>query len=187
MRDMGRKKNNKGNFDLNYMKVVKFYKDFGKRAIEVLRDSKYDELCSIAEEEKGFCHHDFTYHNIVVDEGETFNVIDFDYCKRELRSYDISSFMIKVLKRSNWNIENARLIIDSYNEVSPIKEEEYKVIYAFLLFPQRFWRLANRYYYNEVNWPTNTFNKKLEELIAEQEKYIDFIKKFKEVYSEKNI
>ncbi|WP_368489513.1 CotS family spore coat protein [Clostridium sp. BJN0013] len=187
MKDMGRKKNNKGNFDLNYMKVVKFYKDFGKKAIEVLQDSKYDELCSITEGEKGFCHHDFTYHNIVVDGNDTFNVIDFDYCKREIRSYDISSFMIKVLKRSNWNVENAQLIIDSYNEVSPIKEEEYKVIYAFLLFPQRFWRLANRYYYNEVNWPTNTFNKKLEELIAEQEKYIDFIKKFKEIYSEKNI
>jgi spore coat-associated protein S len=93
--------------------------------------------------------------------------------------------MIKVLKRSDWNMENARLILDSYNEVSPLKEEEYRVIFAFLLFPQRFWRLANRYYYNEVNWKLNTFNNKLEELISEQEKYIHFIEEFKNTYNQK--
>jgi spore coat-associated protein S len=93
--------------------------------------------------------------------------------------------MIKVLKRSDWNIENAKLIFDSYNEVSPLEEEEYRVIFAFLLFPQRFWRLANRYYYNEVNWQLNTFNNKLEELISEQEKYVRFIEEFKSIYNQK--
>ncbi|AZV55279.1 CotS family spore coat protein [Clostridium sp. AWRP] len=185
MRDMGRKKSNKGDFDLNYTKEVQFYKDFGRKAIEVLNDSKYDELCNITEKEEGFCHHDFTYHNIVIDNNNKVNVIDFDYCKREVRAYDISSFMGKVLKRSNWDIANAELIINSYNEVSPIKEEEYRVIFAFLLFPQRFWRLANRYYYNEVNWPLKTYNNKLQELISEQGKYIDFIEKFKKIYNQK--
>jgi spore coat-associated protein S len=185
MRDMGRKKSTKGNFDLNYIKTMQFYKDFGKRAINVLADSNYSDLCKIAEEEKSFCHHDFTYHNIIIDKEEKVNVIDFDYCKREIRAYDISAFMIKVLKRVDWNIENAELIINSYNEVNPLKEEEYRVLFAFLLFPQRFWRLANRYYYNEVNWSLNTFNNKLEELISEQEKYTKFIEEFKELYNQK--
>lgn len=167
------------------MKAVKFYKDLGRKAIEVLNDSQYDELCDLTKDEKGFCHHDFTYHNIVIDDDNNVNVIDFDYCKREIRAYDISSFMIKVLKRSDWNIENAKLIFDSYNEVSPLRDEEYRVIFAFLLFPQRFWRLANRYYYNEVNWKLKTFNNKLEELISEQEKYIHFIEQFKKIYNQK--
>ncbi|MBC2579898.1 CotS family spore coat protein [Clostridium sp. DJ247] len=185
MKDMGRKKSNKANFDLNYTKVVQFYKDIGKRAINVLSNSNYMDLCRITEEEKGFCHHDYTYHNIIIDNQENVNIIDFDYCKREIRTYDISNFIIKVLKRSNWNIEFAELIINSYNEVSKLKEEEYRILFAFLLFPQRFWRLANRYYYNETNWPSNTFNNKIEELISEQEKYIDFINDFKRVYEQK--
>lgn len=185
MRDMGRKKGNKGSFDLNYTKTVQFYKDLGKRAINVLGSSMYMDLCRITEEEKGFCHHDFTYHNIIIDKEDNVNVIDFDYCKREIRTYDISAFMIKVLKRVSWNIEYAQLIIDSYNDVSPLKEEEYRVLFAFLLFPQRFWRLSNRYYYNEVNWPLNTFNNKLEDLISEQEIYIKFIDNFKMVYDQK--
>lgn len=185
MRDMGRKKSNKGNFDLNYTKAVQFYKDLGRRAIKVLESSKYMELCEITEEDKGFCHHDYTYHNIVIDREENVNVIDFDYCKREIRAYDIWAFMVKVLKRVDWNIEQAELIIRSYNEISKLKEEEYRVLFAFLLFPQRFWRLSNRYYYNEVNWPSNTFNNKLEELISEQEKYNNFIENFKKIYEQK--
>ncbi|KZL90051.1 CotS family spore coat protein [Clostridium magnum] len=185
MRDMIRKKGNKTNFDLNYMKTMQFYKDIGKVAMEVLADSQYVDLCRITEEEKGFCHHDFTYHNIIIDTEDCVNVIDFDYCKREIRTYDISAFMIKVLKRVDWNIEYAETIINSYNEVSSLKEEEYRTVFAFLLFPQRFWRLANRYYYNEINWPSNTFNNKLEELISEQEKYIKFIESFKKIYNQK--
>ncbi len=185
MRDMGRKKSIKSNFDLNYIKTMQFYKDLGKRAMNVILESDYLELCRIAEEEKTFCHHDFTYHNIIIDREDQINVIDFDYCKREIRTYDISAFIIKVLKRLDWNIEFAKLIIDSYNEVSPLKPCEYRVLFGFLLFPQRFWRLANRYYYNEVNWPLNTFNNKMEELISEQEKYINFINEFKDIYSER--
>ncbi|MBP2032356.1 spore coat-associated protein S [Clostridium algifaecis] len=187
MRDMSRKKNNKGKFDMNYITKVGFYKDFGNRAIKVLQNSKYNELCASTEEEMSFCHHDFTYHNIIIDDDNNVNVIDFDYCKREIRVYDISTFMIKVLKRVNWDINYAKLIIDSYNEVSELKEEEYMVLFAFLLFPQRFWRLANRYYYNEVNWPLNTFSNKLEQLISEQEKYVEFIDKFKSTYNLKEV
>lgn len=184
MRDMTRKRSNKNNFEMNYLKAVQFYKDLGKRAMKVLNSSNYMGICRITEEEKAFCHHDYTYHNIIIDNNNDVNIIDFDYCKREVRVYDISSFIIKVLKRVEWNIDYAHLIINAYNEISPLSTDEYKVLFAFLLFPQRFWRLCNRYYYNEVNWPTNTFNNKMEELIAEQDLYINFINEFKKHYNQ---
>ncbi|MFD3156066.1 CotS family spore coat protein [Haloimpatiens sp. FM7330] len=186
MRNIGRKKKSKkGEFDLAYIKNVEFYKKLGLRAINILKDSQYDKLCEIAEQKKSFCHHDYTFHNIVIDNSEQFNVIDFDYCKRELRAYDISNFMIKVLKRVEWDIEYANLIIKEYNSISPLKEEEYRVIFAFLLFPQRFWRLSNRYYYNEINWIQNTFAKKIEKLENEKDNYIRFIENFKKEYNQK--
>jgi len=184
MRDMARKSNKKSNFDLNYIKSVEFFKETGRKAMSVLESSKYLELCSFAEEEKGFCHHDYTYNNIIIDKNNEINVIDFDYCKREVRIFDISNFMIKVLKRNDWDIEFAKLIIDAYNEVSPLKEEEYRVLFAFLLFPQRYWRLSNRYFYNEVTWSENTFNNKMEELIDERDKYMSFINSFKQIYNQ---
>ena len=179
MRDMVRKKNNKSTFDLLYIKSMEFYKEMGTRALKTLNESQYTRFCEIAEEEKGFCHHDYTYHNIILGENDSVSVIDFDYCKREVRSYDIANFMIKVLKRCNWNIDFAKSIIDGYTSENKIEEDEYKIIYAFLQFPQRYWRLANRYYYNEVNWGQNTFANKLENIIKEQEEYIKFLDEFK--------
>lgn len=183
MRDMVRKKNNKSNFDLLYIKSMEFYKELGRKALETLEESKYEELCVLAEKEKSFCHHDYTYHNIVIDKDNNYHIIDFDYCKREIRTFDISNFMIKVLKRVGWNPEFADAILESYNEVSPLLDCEYKVLYAFLQFPQRYWRLANRYYYNEVNWGQNAFGNKIETIIAEQDNMLKFLDYFKNKYN----
>lgn len=184
MKEMVRKKkSNKTDFDINYLKTIDYYKEMGKRAIQILNSSNYFEICRITEEDKSFCHHDYTYHNIIIDNDNKVNVIDFDYCKREVRVYDLANFMIKVLKRKNWDVEVAKVIINGYNSVSPLREDEYKVLYAFLVFPQRYWRLCNRYYYNEVNWIQSTFNKKMEELIAEKESFEKFIDDFKNTYN----
>ncbi|NKF06423.1 CotS family spore coat protein [Clostridium gasigenes] len=182
MRDMVRKKNNKNNFDLIYLKSMEFYKEIGKKALKTLEESNYIELCEIAENDKNFCHHDYTYHNIIIDKDENVNIIDFDYCKREVRTFDISNFMTKVLKRVNWDMNFAKAIIDSYNEVSELREDEYKVLFAYMQFPQRYWRLANRYYYNEVNWGQNTFASKIESIIKEQEQFLLFLENFKNEY-----
>lgn len=183
MKEMVRKKkNHKSDFDLNYIKSMEYYKNLGKNALSILNDSNYYDLCKDTEEEKSFCHHDFTYHNIILGDDNSVSIIDFDYCKRELRTFDLANFMIKVLKRREWNFDIAKAIIDNYNEVSPLRDDEYKVLYAFLIFPQRYWRICNRYYYNEVNWVQNTFNKKMDELISEQENFEVFMKKFKEFY-----
>ena len=182
MRDMVRKKSNKNEFDLLYIKSMEFYKELGRKALNTLENSEYINLCEVAQNEKSFCHHDFTYHNIILDESNNCHVIDFDYCKRELRTFDISNFMIKVLKRVNWNKEFAYTILEAYNGVSPLVECEYKVLYAYLQFPQRYWRLANRYYYNEVNWGQNTFGSKLSSIIDEQEIMLEFLEDFRKRY-----
>ena len=182
MRDMARKKNMKQNFDLVYIKNVEFYKNLAVRALNILKNSEYNALCEKSEVEKNFCHHDYTYHNIIVDKDNNLQVLDFDYCKREIRVYDLANFMIKALKKVDWNIDYAKRIIDAYNTVDSLEEKEYKVLLAFLIFPQRYWRLANRYYYNEVTWAQNTFNKKIQNIVNEQELYSKFIEDFKKYY-----
>ena len=182
MRDMLRKKSNKSDFDVVYLKSMDFYKEMGQKALKNLEGSAYYELCAIAERDKSFCHHDYTYHNIVLNEENDVYVIDFDFCKREVRTFDISNFMIKVLKRVDWDMNYARAIIDSYNSVSNLSNEEYKVLYAYLQFPQRYWRLANRYYYNEVSWGQNTFYNKLQGIVEERENYLKLLGEYEKEY-----
>lgn len=184
MKTIAENKLDKTEFDRLFIDNVDLYVGLANEAIDTLSRSKYDEIVKKTMQEKSFCHHDYTYHNIIIDENDNIHVIDFDYCKYEIRAYDISSFIIKVLKRNQWNFDLAKNIIEEYHKVSPIDEEEYMVILAFLKFPQRLWRLANRFYYNESNWPGNTFHRKIKEIIAEKDEFIDFIGQFEYNYVE---
>ena len=49
---------------------MEFYKEMAKKALQTLNESSYYELCAEAEKEKGLCHHDYTYHNIILDDME---------------------------------------------------------------------------------------------------------------------
>jgi spore coat-associated protein S len=182
MKWIAENKLDKSEFDRLFIDNVDLYVGLANEAIDTLSRSKYDEVTNRTLCEKSFCHHDYTYHNIILDKNDDIFVIDFDYCKYEIRGYDITSFLIKVLKRNNWSFEMARELLDEYQKVSPIYEDENMVMLAFLKFPQRLWRLANRYYYNESNWPDNTFQRKIREIIEEKDEYVDFIGQFEDKF-----
>lgn len=183
MKNMAEGRLDKTEFDRLFIDNVELYVGIANEAIDTLERSRYDEVVKTTVHEKSFCHHDYTYHNIIFDNQDNVFVIDFDYCKYEIRSYDISSFLIKVLKRNNWSFEFAEELMNEYDIISPIQEDEFMVILAFLKFPQRLWRLANRYYYNESNWPDNTFLRKIREIIDEKDEFIDFVGLFEDKYA----
>lgn len=182
MKWIAENKLDKSEFDRLFIDNVDLYVGLANEAIDTLSRSKYDDVTNRTLHEKSFCHHDYTYHNIILDKNDEIFVIDFDYCKYEIRAYDITSFLTKVLKRNMWSFDLAKDLLEEYQKISPIQEDENMVMLAFLKFPQRLWRLANRYYYNESNWPDNTFQRKIREIIEEKDEYIDFIGQFEDKY-----
>ena len=60
------------------------------------------------------------------------------------------------------------LIIENYNSVKQISKDEINVLKAIIIFPQRFWRLANRYYYREAGWSEATFDKEMKEIVGKE-------------------
>lgn len=175
MRDIARKNKRKSEFDMLYLSNVDFYIKLAQKTIKSFNFECYNRVCEDALKGKVICHHDYTYHNILFDENEDVHVIDFDYCKWEIQAYDISTLMVKALKRLDWDIDKGKLILESYNSIKPLTLDEVSILKSLLSFPQRFWRLANRYYYKEAGWNETTFIKKIKEIIDEKEKYMNFI------------
>jgi CotS family spore coat protein len=181
MRDLARKSKRKVDFDFMYLSNVDFFLELAKQAVKVLDLEGYTQLCEESLNERVLCHHDYTYHNIIIDTNNDGNIVDFDYCKSELQIYDVSTLIIKALKRLDWNIEYAREVVQAYNNIKPISPEEKNVLKTLLSFPQRFWRLANRFYYREAGWSENIFIKKMREIIEEKELYVKFIENVDEI------
>lgn len=186
MREIARKNKKKTEFDILYLSNVEFYMKLAQKAIKSFNMDAYNKVCDEALRERVICHHDYTYHNILFDNHENVYVIDFDYCKWEMQIYDVSTLMVKALKRLDWDGEQAKLILESYNKAKTLNTYEYFVLRSLLVFPQRFWRLANRYYYKEAGWNDSTFIKKMKEIIDEREKYMEFISNIDDIFSEIN-
>lgn len=175
MRDIARKNKRKTEFDMLYLTNVEFYLKLSKEAMKALDLESYKKVCSDALSDKVLCHHDFTYHNILfADNGDSY-VIDFDYCKWEMQIYDVATLLIKSLKRLNWDINSGKLVLEAYSNIKPITKYELNILKTLLVFPQRFWRLSNRYYYKEAGWSEASFVKKMREIIDEREVYMNFI------------
>lgn len=175
MRDTARKNKRKTEFDMLYLTNVDFYLKLSKDAMKSLDLESYKKVCSDALSDKVLCHHDFTYHNILFEDNGDSYVIDFDYCKWEMQIYDVATLLIKSLKRLNWDMNSAKLVLESYGNIKPISVHELNILKTLLIFPQRFWRLANRYYYKEAGWSEASFVKKMKEIIDEREEYMNFI------------
>jgi CotS family spore coat protein len=182
MRDIARKTKKKTDFDILYLSNVEFYLNNAKEALKRLDINCYGRVCQEAFDEKVLCHHDYTYHNILFDKNNCVHIVDFDYCKEEIQIYDVSTLLVKALKRVDWKLDTGRFILDNYNSEREISKDEMNVLASILIFPQRFWRLANRYYYREAGWSEATFMKKMKEIVGERENYMNFINNMGEIF-----
>jgi CotS family spore coat protein len=165
---------NKSDFDRLYMKNCSEYIYMAEIAQTLLKESPYEKLIKNAKYKNGFCHKDFTYHNIIIGENNKTYIIDFDYSCFELRIYDIASFIMRNMRKCNWDAEVADDILNEYNKVNPLTQDEYETIKALFIFPQKIWRIVNRYYNRKhVHLDLSLYNKFCEEIAQK-----DFKKRF---------
>lgn len=164
-------------FDYLFLKYFDYFFKLGENAIYKINNSRYNELVEKARNDGVFCHHDFTYHNIICSENRT-SIINFDYCCFELKVYDLANFIRRKMRKCNWGIREVKIILDKYCSIENLSKDEFEVLEIILQFPQKFWRVANKYYNSKRSWTEKSYLSKLQEVIDEIEYHRQFIEKF---------
>ena len=172
------KKSNKSQFDKLYLSCLNEEIERAKKSINVLKESNYLELMIKEYEKKGFCHHDYANHNVLIDRYNNINIIDFDYCMLDTHLHDLASLMIRVMKNGKWDKEKAEEIINNYSTINPVKSEELFIMKEFIRFPQAYWQLGIQKYWEEQPWKESVFIDKLKKYIEDREDREDFLKNF---------
>lgn len=147
--------NYKNEFDLIFLANIAKAKNDLNVCINLLSNNSYRDLYS-DEESKVICHQDLAHHNFIID-GEEVSIIDFDYCKIDIRILDIYNFVVKVIKNMAYSKENLYSILNSYNEVSKINDEEKEVLFALLNYPRDFINICKDYYLKQKSWDEEVF------------------------------
>lgn len=171
-------KRGKGRFDQLFLEHVDYFCKLGESAAEELESSGYLKLVNDTRTEGLFCHHDYTHHNIIM-EAEKVTLANFDYCCFELKVYDIANFIRRKMRKCDWDISKTELIINAYSSVEPLDSEDMTVMKIILKFPQKFWRVVNRYYNSRRSWSERSFVARLQEVIEEVGPHREFIKNLK--------
>lgn len=168
----------KGNseFDRLYLKYSGRFIENGMNALKELLDTGYDSLYDIVLQEGYMCHHDYTHQNIIHGKDKV-HVINFEYISREIKEYDIANFLRRIMRKTGWNSNHAVKLLESYDKVFKLDNYNIKIICAILSIPQKFWRIANKYYNSKRTIAERNLLQKLEETIDELAPSENFINK----------
>ncbi|WP_297422666.1 CotS family spore coat protein [Clostridium sp.] len=168
----------KSNFDLLYLDNIE--KEI-KRAGESILGLQKNNYVKIMEKEvftRGFCHHDYAHHNILIDSNKNINIIDFDYCILDSHIHDLCSLLIRAMKDGKWEAEKADLILNAYREEMEVSPEEFPIIREFIRFPQAFWQIGLQVYWEQQPWGEDFFIGKLERYLDDCETREKFINSY---------
>lgn len=130
---------------------------------------------------KSLCHLDYVNKNIIFDTNNEIWVIDFDKCRNDFCAHDISYCLRRLLKRDStkWNFELTINFLELYDEILPLTLDDYKYIFVYLAFPQRYWKISRDYYGNINKCNKKAFLRLLDNATNNNEYQLDFVEKFK--------
>ncbi|MHB8172793.1 MAG: CotS family spore coat protein [Thermincolia bacterium] len=170
-------KNSRTKFDQLFLQEVEYFYDEAQKAISLLAESPYRELVKAGEDERGFCHHDMAYHNVIIQKKQGY-LIDFDYCLGDLRIHDLTSLILRNLKKCNWDVRRGEFILEKYDLVSTVSPREIAVMKAMMLFPQDFWQYSFTYYAEDIGRTEIESLKRLERAVRMKRDRAAFLRDF---------
>lgn len=168
----------KSEFDYIYLNRISEEILRGYEAIEGLKNSKYLSLMNEEIMRRGFCHHDYAHHNVLVDDKGEINIIDFDYCILDTHIHDLSSLLIRTMKYGKWSSEKADLIINNYCFKNYVSDDELEVMKFFIKFPQSFWQIGLQYYWEQQPWGEEFFINKINKYLDDIEDREEFLEQY---------
>jgi len=171
-------------FDRLYRDAYPWLLSRARQALDTLLSSAYQGHVTRARRQLPVVHGDAAARNFVCDDAGVAWLIDLDNCNYDLRTSDIYRLVRRTIKKQHWDFSLARSIIDHYEQVSPLESAEFPLILARLQFPQKFWRIARRYYRRHsprFDWAPEKFAAKLHEYLASRTETEEFLRRFAEL------
>lgn len=171
-------KAHKSKFDFIFLECLGEELERAEKSIIGLENSNYREVMSREVLRRGFCHHDYANHNILIDDNKKINIIDFDYCILDTHLHDLSSIMIRSMKGGRWDTSKGEEILKNYSISNCIKNEELQLMKEFIRFPQGFWQLGIQMYWEQQPWDEKNFLGRLNRYIEDREDREEFVDSF---------
>lgn len=180
IRNFMRRQAKKTEFELYFLDNFDFFFQQGQdaeaeaRAFQAASQGKLASLCML-------CHGDYNQHNVLMLERGV-AITNFDRLCQDVQLLDLYQFLRKIMEKHQWNIALGQAVIRHYALVRPISEEEMLYLRIHLLYPEKFWKLANQYYNSNKAWISGKSTEKLKRLVEQnrlRDQFLDSMMKIR--------
>ena len=146
---------------------------------ETMLQTAEDSLAILKSEQENspvccFCHGEYNQHNIIrVD--TRWQIINFENFVYNWCIMDLANFLRKMQEKNEWDIHVGNEILESYTKVRKLNAIEKEKLYGLLLFPEKFWKVANHYMNSRKSWVSEKDIEKLKKVIEQETKRMKYI------------
>ena len=167
------KRPTKNDFELLYIEA---YDAFYRQAIDCQAMMDACDRTNIAGH-IGYCHGAYNYHSVLFC-GGYLATVNFDRFHVGYQLIDLYQFIRKVMEKNNYNFDMAVKIIEEYDRILPLTREDYRYIYILYSYPEKFWKVSNRYMNSRKCWISPAKLEKLSKLITDEQEKQKFLSDF---------
>lgn len=171
-----RRRRQKNPFEILFLECFSTFYEQAQEAQTHLAQSDYGALRAQALEKGTLCHGNFNQHNVwFLNRNQVF-VANFEKCRYDVQPADLYQFLRKIMEKQEWSRRSGYRILERYDRERILDERERDYLYVRLLYPEKFWKLANQYYNRSKAWVPIKSTEKLQNLIRQQNLRNSFLK-----------
>lgn len=122
------------------------------------------------------CHGDFNHHNVILFGGKLV-FLHFFKAGYGIQIFDLCNFMRKIMEKYGWDQRLGMAMLDAYHRENPLDEDSFWQLYYRIAFPEKFWKLANRYYVSNKAWISRQNYEKLSVEIRQNKQRLAYLER----------
>ena len=165
-------------FDLLFLDHFQEHYDEAKEASELMSGPEYQSEAHLAETQWAFGHNNYSNHCVYKARGQLL-IAGFEKSCFMLPILDFVKLYEKILRKYDWDYDIGMRILEEYEKCQKLNPWEEKILFASLLFPERFWILAEAAYSSKRNWIPQVYWRKLEEITEQKNQRQHFLRRFR--------
>lgn len=169
-----RKRVGKNEFESYYLKHYEEIYQQAEKATEQMKHSGCQNLYQKSVQNGKMLHGDYNYHNVLMVAGQP-AVTNFERMKIGIQVDDLYYFLRKVMEKYHWKQKTGQNILDAYESVRELEEEEKEYLCLRLAYPEKFWKTVSAYSRSNKAWLPEKSVEKLQtavEQTAEKEAFL---------------
>lgn len=153
-------------FELRYLQVYEAFYEDCLEALEQVKTSACSQLYKEAAAAGRMVHGSYNQHKVLFSDEAVFTM-DFSKSEVGLPLMDVYHFLRKTMEKNNWNPALAKELLAAYQKQRKLLPEELELLKILLLYPEKFWKVANYYNNTRKTWLSERTLKKLEDAVVQ--------------------